>query len=205
MIRPLSFAAILLVCSVTTATAGIIGHNPYSDEGQPDRWSAVSVMYGYRIPAGQRITSVNYGASADRADGTRYIQPLIARERDGDYSIWAVGPVETPMGGGSSISWISSTIPNDGYTYHPAIWQWADGVDDTNGGTIPYAASGGRGMFQSNRNGMSYVPLVGESLDIEYASGAGGRAYQMHFVTVPEPSTAEEVMGHRQHRPLNPS
>ncbi len=188
MIRLFSFAAIILICCALTASADVIGEDPLSDEGTPDGWSGISIMNGYGgIPAGQNVVTVNYGANVDRADGSRHIQPLIAKEEGGEYTIWEVGPVETPTGGGSSFSWTSATIPGDGNTYHPAVWQWADGVDNEAGGTIPFAGAGGSGMFQSDRDGTSYVPAVGDPLDAGHASGADGRAYQMNFVTVPEP------------------
>ena len=189
MIRFLSFAVVVMMCGALSVSADIIGEDPLSDDGSPDGWSGISIMNGYGgIPAGQNVVTVNYGANVDRADGTRHIQPLIAKEEGGLYTIWEVGPVETPMGGGSSFSWTSSAIPDDGNTYHPAVWQWAEGVDDDAGGTIPFAANGGSGMFQSNRDGTTYVPAVGDDLDQGHASGADGRAYQMNFETVPEPT-----------------
>lgn len=188
MIRSFSFAALILMCCAIAVDADIIGEVPLTDVGTPDGWSGITVMDGYGgIPAGQNVVTVNYGAVADRADGTRHIQPLIAKEEGGAYTIWEVGPVDTPTSGGVySVPWTSSAIPNDGNTYHPAVWQWEDGVDNVTGGTIPFG-DGGSGMFQSDRDGTTYVPAAGDPLDAGHSSGAGGRSYQLNFETVPEP------------------
>ncbi|MEZ6121294.1 MAG: hypothetical protein R3C28_32660 [Pirellulaceae bacterium] len=184
----LAFAALTAV----SASAAVVGEASPLADGSVDGWSGITVMDGYGgLPAGESVSTVNYYASDGRADGNRSVQPLIIKNDGGVFSIYDVGPVDTPTAGGEvSMSWGSSVVPNDGAVYHPGFWQWNAGVDDTDGGVVSFAGTGGSGMFQENEDGTTYVPAIGDEVVSGHASGADGRAYQMNFTTaVPEPST----------------
>ena len=180
--------------SAASLNAATVGESPLAGGGSPDGWSGITVLNGYGgLPAGESVSTFNYYAA--RSGGDNNVQALIAKQEGDVYTIWEVGPIGTPdVDGEHSLAWGSSTIPSDGNTYHPAIWQWKTGVDDAEGGLVPFNGGGGSGMFQQNQNGTEYVPAVGEELfpaGQQHSSGAGGRAYQINFQTVvPEPSTA---------------
>ena len=194
MKRLLALPIILLLA--ISANADTIGESPVEGGGSVDGWSGITYLSGYgSIPAGHSVTSWEYYADEGRADGTRSVQPLIIREDAGDasLSVWGVGPVSKPEAGGvDSETWGSDTIPDDGSNYYAGVWQWADGVDDTDGGTIPFNGAGGSGMSQVNLDGTTYVPAAGDALDAPgHSAGVDGRAYQFNFTTaVPEPGTA---------------
>ncbi len=192
------FLTLLLVVflgSAVSLQAAVVGEPSPLIDGDVDGWSGITIMNGYGgLPAGELVETVNYYANGGRADGNHHVQMLIAKEEaGGSTTIWDIGPVVTPTEAGEqSVAWGSQVVPNDGNVYHPAIWQWNEGVDDTAGGVVPFA-SGGSGMFQQNQDGTSYVPAIGDDLTIgqQHASGPGGRAYQVNYTTaVPEPSTA---------------
>jgi hypothetical protein len=190
----LTLATVVALGLGVAAQAAVVGAPSPLAEGSPDGWSGVTVMNGYGgLPSGELVSTVNFYASAGRADGNHNFQPLIAKQEGDAITIWDVGPVSTPNAGGEhSVTWGSKLIPADGNTYHPAFWQWNTGVDDTDGGMVAFGGDGGSGMFQQNRDGTSYVPAIGDDLlsGEQHASGAGGRAYQMNFTTVvPEPTT----------------
>lgn len=194
MKRLLSTACAFALGLAAVSHAAVVGEpGPFAD-GSVDGWSGITVMDGYGVlPAGEAVTTVNYYASDGRADGAHSVQPLIAKlDGAGGATVWDIGPVSTPTAGGEQmIAWDSLTIPDDGASYVPGFWQWNEGVDDTDGGLVPFGDAGGSGMFQSNKDGTSYVPAVDDVIDSGHASGAGGRAYQMNFTTaVPEPATA---------------
>lgn len=194
------YVLVLLVTvlfSAASLNADTVGESPLAGGGTPDGWSGISVLSdGYGgLPAGQSVSTFNYYAADGRAAGENNVQALIAKQEGDVYTIWEVGPIGTPDGAGEySIDWGSSIVPDDGNSYHPAIWQWRTGHDDANGGLVPFNGSGGSGMFQQNQNGAEYVPEVGNELypaGQQHSSGGGGRAYQFNFETVvPEPSTA---------------
>ena len=171
---------------------------PWANQGHrwstvpPDGWSGVSVLSGYGgLPAGEGVVSGNYYASADRADGNHNIIPLIVREEGGAFAIWDIGPTQTPDAPGDhAFDWSSQVVPADGAAYHPAIWQWNEGVDNEAGGLVPFSGSGGSGMFQMDQDGTSYVPTIGDPVTDGHSSGADGRAYQFNLITaVPEPGS----------------
>ncbi|MCA9214441.1 MAG: hypothetical protein KDB27_15325 [Planctomycetales bacterium] len=175
----------VVLCLAAAANAATVGEaQPFAD-GAVDGWSGISVLDGYGgLPAGDAVTAVNYYASPGRADGNHSVQPIIAENAGGNWSIWAVGPVDTPAAGGDySIPWSTAAIPSNGNTYHPGFWQWNAGVDDADGGLVPFGDGTGSGMIQHNEDGTSYVPAIGNALTAQHASGAGGRAYQINFET----------------------
>ena len=192
MKKLLSMACAMALGLSAAANAAVVGEpGPFAD-GSVDGWSGITVMDGYgSLPAGESVSTVNYYASPGRADGNHSVQPLIAKIDADGASIWDVGPVSTPdAGGDQTIDWTSMTIPDDGATYAVAFWQWNEGVNNTDGGLVPFAGDTGSGMFQADQDGTTYVPAVGDEIVSGHASGAGGRGYQMNFVTVPEPATA---------------
>jgi hypothetical protein len=193
MRKILTFAWAILLVSALSLHAAVVGEASPLADGTPDGWSGITIMNGYGgIPAGEMVTTVNYYASQGRADGNHNVQPVIAKQVGGAYTIWDIGPVATPATAGEhSFAWQSQVIPNDGNLYHPGFWQWQNGVDNTDGGLVAFG-DGGSGMFQQDQDGTSYVPAIGDDLttNAQHSSGAGGRAYQFNFTTaVPEPGS----------------
>ncbi len=185
-------AGVVLLASAISVNAAVVGEPSPLADGSVDGWSGVTVMNGYGgLPAGEMVTTASYYAAAGRADGSHVVQPLIAKEEGGAFTIWDVGPTSTPTTeGDNSVAWGSKVVPDDGNVYHPAFWQWNEGVDDTDGGMVAFGDAGGSGMFQQNEDGTSYVPAIGDELAAGHASAAGGRAYQFNYTTaVPEPGT----------------
>lgn len=179
-----------LLSLAVAANAATVGESPLAGGGSVDGWSGVSILDGYGgLPAGEAVTTFNYYADEGRADGNHSVQPIVAQQAGDVYSIWAVGPVDTPAAGGEySIPWSTPVIPDDGNVYHPAFWQWNAGVNNDAGGLVPFNGSGGSGMSQVDRDGTSYVPAVGDELasaavPAGHAAPVDGRAYQINFET----------------------
>ena len=191
------FALLLtLALAATSANAAVIGEDPLEGGGSPDGWSGLSYLTDDypEIPVGEGVATFNYYAVGDRANGDGNIQPVIVRDDAGVLSVWDVGPVDTPLEEGEqSVAWNSSPIPGDGASYYAGIWQWRTGVDDTEGGLVPFNGDGGSGMMQINLDGTTYVPAAGDPLDAPgHMSAPGGRAYQFNFETsIIEPATAD--------------
>ena len=190
MKRLLTLGVVLLFA--TSVQAAEIGETGDLADGSVDGWSGISVMDGYgSIPAGDAVTTVNFYGSDARADGTRHVQPLIVMNDGTTSTIWDVGPVMTATAGLNSGAWASNAVPDDGNSYWAGFWQWAEGVNNTDGGVVSFADAGGSGMFQEDEDGTSYVPAIGDEVASGHASAAGGRAYQFNVSTaaVPEPSS----------------
>jgi hypothetical protein len=169
--------------------------------GTPDGWSGIPVLYGYQLPAGESVEVVRYYAADDRSfqleEELYHVVPLIVRQEDGSveggegiFSVWEVGPPHTPTEiGEQEFAWGSSKIPNDGHLYHPAVLQWQQDLNDTDGGVVAFG-NDGEGMHYFNVDTSTYVPgedigeveagLVLSDLEI-HSSGVGGRAYQLNF------------------------
>ena len=186
----LYLVAIVALVLPAPLSAGVVGEASPLTDGTPDGWSGITVMSGYGgIPAGENVSAVNYYANPGRANADANVQPLIVKEDAGTFTIWEVGPaVVADTAGENVINWTSGAIPSDGLTYHPAFWQWRSGVDNTEGGVVSFA-DGGSGMFQHDEDGTTYVPMVGDEVTMQHASGEGGRAYQFNMTTVPEPTS----------------
>lgn len=173
---------------------------PMSD-GTPDGWSGIPVLYGFQLPPGESVEVVRYYAADSREFDIEselyHVTPLIVRQEDGSvedgdgiFSIWEVGPTHTPTTSGQQeFAWGSEVIPDDGNLYHPAVLQWFDGLDDTNGGVVAFG-EGGEGMHYFNVATADFIPDedlgdVEPGLELSaletHTSGFGGRAYQLNF------------------------
>jgi len=190
--RRTALVTLFLFLFSTLAFAGTFGETDLSDAGDPDGWSGISYLSGYgSIPAGEQVTSWEFYADADRADGVHNAQPVVIRDDGTELSIFDAGPVSSPTAEGIvTNAWGSAAIPGDGASYYAGAWQWNTGVNNEAGGLIPFAGAGGLGMAQIDLDGTTFVPAAGEVLPAAgHASAADGRAYQFAFTTaVPEPS-----------------
>jgi hypothetical protein len=173
---------------------------PLSD-GTPDGWSGIPVLFGFQLPAGESVEVVRYYPADSREFDVEselyHVTPLIVMQEDGSvengegiFSIWEVGPTHTPnTAGQQEFAWGSQVIPDDGNLYHPAVLQWFDSANDTNGGVVAFG-EGGEGMHFFNVDTTDYIPdedlgevepeLVLTGLET-HTSAAGGRAYQLNF------------------------
>ncbi|MCA9217845.1 MAG: PEP-CTERM sorting domain-containing protein [Planctomycetales bacterium] len=184
-------------------TPGLVGTDNVHNGGNVDGWSGLTVMHGHSIPAGEKVETVNYytadNRSAEVEDGLYNFVPIIVKQEDGSldggegiFSIFEVGPHHKPeVPGEQSFDWSSMEIPDDGSFYHPAMLQWQDDLDDSNGGVVSFAGNGGTGMVQYNVDTSFYAPddlgEVEEGLELNglqtHTSGANGRQYQFNFIT----------------------
>ena len=170
-------------------------------DGTPDGWSGIPVLYGFQLPPGESVDVVRYYAAEARAldveDGYYHVTPLIVKQEDGSvedgegiFSVWEVGPNHTPSESGEQeFTWGSSPIPDDGNLYHPAVLQWQESLNDSNGGVVAFGEAGD-GMHYFNVDTTDYVPDedIGEvepGLELTgletHSSAFGGRAYQLNF------------------------
>ncbi|MCA9201088.1 MAG: hypothetical protein KDA87_26290, partial [Planctomycetales bacterium] len=186
---------------------GIVGTLDLGDGGSVDGWSGITAMYNHTLEPGDTVEAVNYYTADNRAgevESELYsFVPIIVKQEDaleaadgtndgtGFFSIYEVGPVHTPnTPGENTFEWGSSAIPDDDALYHPAMVQWQDTLDDSNGGFVSFAGSGGTGMIQFNVD-TSFYPDDLESLEPGFEltglethqSVANGREYQFNFVT----------------------
>ncbi len=180
---------------------GFVGAPLPLQDGTPDGWSGVPVLYGYQLPPGDTVEVVRYYAADSREfeveDELYHVVPLIVKQEDGsveggegEFSIWEIGPTHTPTEtGDQEFAWGSSPIPDDGNLYHPAAVQWQEGVDDSNGGVIAFG-QGGTGMHYFNVDTTDFIPdeelgdlepeFILSDLQI-HSSGVGGRLYQLNY------------------------
>jgi hypothetical protein len=213
MNRFIACATIALVAMATAALAATVGEQqPFSDFENVDGWSGIAVFNGYGgIPAGESVNTVNYYTDDDREldvlDGRYHVVPIIVQDNgSGALTVWDVGSTHTPdQGGDHAVPWGSDPIPRDNCVYHPAVLQWQEATDDSNGGVISFAGGGGQGMFYFNVDTTNFVPDmanrdIGEvaiGLDVSgagHSSAAGGRAYQFNVVTgAPPPNPPGNV------------
>jgi hypothetical protein len=184
-----------------TPEEGKIGAPLPMIDGTPDGWSGIPVLYGYQLPPGETVDVVRYYAADAREVGAEdelyNVTPLIVQQEGGSvelgegvFSVWEVGPNHKPTGAGQQeFAWGSQPIPDDGNLYHPAVLQWQEGLNDTDGGVVAFAESG-NGMHYFNVDTSTYIPDedIGEVepglvlSDLEtHSSGIGGRAYQLNF------------------------
>lgn len=174
-------------------------------DGEVDGWSGITAL---SVPiAGGDLLEVNefsFYASEGRADGSRFVTPLILARPLGS----AATDPATIIGIGAEVQ-----VTDPGLNNHPfsltmgastlnlnnatdeflaGFWQRADGVDDVDGGVVAFAAEGGSGMFQRNEDGTTYVPGIGDPVDAGHESAEGGRNYQFNLEgdVIPEPTVA---------------
>ena len=196
--NPLNAASKPSVAFVTVGRPDLVDEDgEVIDDGGPDGWSGISVIET-PIPEsddGQTqgtVSSWNYITDSGRVGSVEnleyHVTPLLI-ESDGDeYRIAAVGEAHTPSEGGAQLG-IPFT-PIDGsaefdvsgdLTYHIAVLQQREEVDNGNGGVIPFAGAGGPGMFQMDTPGPDHEPAVGDPIDRGHESAEGGRNYSFNF------------------------
>ena len=165
---------------------------PFATGGNPDGWSGITVLETAIIdsttdPAGAgdliEITEVSMLAGAGRAGGTHYFIPLLVNSLN---EIAWIGPQLTPTVEGLNTFSVTGAdlVDVTAETYRLGVWQWNEGVNNTAGGTIAFAGSGGGGMFQQDVDGTLGAAGValGNAVSGGHASGAGGRDYHIDVV-----------------------
>lgn len=167
------------------------------DDGPADGWSAVCV-FTTPIPGGGVgfIQSWNYMTDDTREFDILDFQDLSATpvllESDGiDFWIVGIGATHRPTVPGpqrdlpfdlqSGVGTINNDNP-DNHTFHVGVLQQRDLVDDDLAALIPYAGSGGSGMFQMNLAGPDIEIFVDDVMTADHASGPGGRNYSVNFI-----------------------
>jgi hypothetical protein len=186
----------ILAGGATIANAAtIIGDgdaSPFATGGNADGWSGITVLESAVISSateggGQlQATGVTMLAGAGRAGGTHHFMPLLVNSAN---EIAWIGPQLTPSVDGLNTFAITGADPIDatGGDLRLGVWQWNDGVNNSNGGTIAFAGSGGGGMFQQDINGTLGAAgvAVGNVVASGHASGAGGRDYHIDLTVAP--------------------
>ena len=198
--KKLTASIIALATSATMAhSVVLVGLDPLVGDGGPDGWSGVSVL-DTPIEGAGTVTDWGFYAHDDRAaaqPGEHYVTPLVlGRDSAGAVSILGVGTeVQVNVGGvheqAFGLTAGSADYGGDaGTTYLGGVWQRREGVNNADGGIIPFAGAGGGGMFQYDRDGTSYVPAVdGVALgDAGHASPVDGRNYAFNLQNIPEPT-----------------
>jgi hypothetical protein len=171
---------------------------PFDTGGSPDGWSGISVLETAIIDnstlpgAGDlvEIMEVSMLAGAGRAGGTHHFIPLLI---DSSNQVAWIGPELTPTQPGHNIFPITGTdlVDVSTETYRLGVWQWNEGVNNSAGGTIAFAGSGGGGMFQQDVDGTLGADgvSIGHEVTSAHSSGAGGRDYQIDMlVGISEPA-----------------
>ena len=117
---------------------------------------------------------------------TYRIFPLIAINEGGDYELIAHGSGHVPVASGLNSyvpTWTgiteieTDTIP--GVTYHIGFGMTRIGIENDNGGIIPFNDAGGAGIIvrDDDTSDPDWVPALGPWVD-GHASAPGGRDYQ---------------------------
>ncbi|MGY8687670.1 MAG: hypothetical protein ACKVHP_08055, partial [Verrucomicrobiales bacterium] len=170
-------------CSTQAANTILLGTDPLEETGSPDGWDGVAVMTTpIEGPPGETLgilSTFNFYADPGRIDPPGLLTPLIVKESGGTYTIEAVGKqIEVTEGGIQSvpIEVIEGSEVIDlsgGDNYHIAVAQErVDGTNDADGGVIPFAGEGGKGMFYFNSE-PPFVPVVGEEVTNGHESPDG--------------------------------
>jgi len=179
-----------------TNAATVIGDGAAVADGTggSDGWSGISVLESAIIDSttegGGQLQATEVSILANRFGGTNHIIPLLVNSAN---EIAWVGPQLTPTVNGLNTFAITGADPIDasGGDLRLGVWQWNDGVDDADGGTVTFG-NGGGGMFQMNVDGTQGAAAVsvGMAVTSGHAAGAGGRDYNIDLTVapIPEPS-----------------
>ena len=179
-----------------TNAATVIGDGAAVADGTggSDGWSGISVLESAIIDSttegGGQLQATEVSILANRFGGTNHIIPLLVNSAN---EIAWVGPQLTPTVNGLNTFAITGADPIDasGGDLRLGVWQWNDGVDDADGGTVTFG-NGGGGMFQMNVDGTQGASAVsiGDVVTSGHAAGAGGRDYNIDLTVapIPEPS-----------------
>ena len=185
---------LLLACSgVAPAALVIHGKDPIDTIGTPDGWSGIAsfttpIEAPPEGPSTGMVVSWTYGVGPGRSQGA-HVTPLLLERDGGVYSIIGIGETREPARDSvfeEEFSLQEGTDTFDtasGSTYHMAVLQQRDGVDDNAGGVIPFGGGGGGGMFYQNTVGPNHVASVDDVVSDgqQHASGPGGRHYNIQF------------------------
>ena len=172
----------------------LLGTDPIEETGGPDGWDGVVVMTTpIEGPPGETVgilSTFNFYADPGRIDPVGLLTPLIIKESGGTYTIETVGKqIEVTEGGIQSvpIEVVEGSEVIDlsgGDNFHIAVAQErVDGTNNTDGGVIPFAAEGGKGIFYFDSE-PPFVPVVGEEVSSGHESTEGGRLYQFNFEVI---------------------
>ncbi len=197
----LAAGLMMVVPSYGASLLGGVADADLADE-TVDGWSGVTAL-SVPLSGGDvvEVTDFSFFASAGRADGTRYVTPLIVSRPAGSAfdaagSIVGIGTeVQVTQEGVNNFPFAltmgTATLDLTGNDeFLAGFWQRVEGEDDVNGGVVAFTNGTGSGMFQRNEDGTTYVPALGNPVDAGHASAAGGRNYQFNLEgnVIPEPS-----------------
>ena len=94
------FLAPLLLCLPVSAETVIAGRDSLIDDGSPDGWSGLFVMEPVISGPGGidlgTVTTFNFWADANRADGLHHVTPILVRRSGGDYRVHGIGTPNAP-------------------------------------------------------------------------------------------------------------
>jgi len=158
--------------------------------GGADGWSGISVLESAVIDSttegGGQLQATSVSIQAQRV-GTNHFIPLLVNSAN---EIAWIGPQLTPTVAGLNTFAITGAEPIDasGGDLRLGVWQWNEGVNNSNGGTITFG-NGGGGMFQMDVDGTQGASAVslGMAVTSGHASGAGGRDYNVDLTVAPIP------------------
>ncbi len=196
---PLLFATAAIGTTHAAVVVGDGADRPFSSAGA-DGWSGVSVLNAAVIDENTdpgtgdsfEINEVSMWAADGRAGGSNHFQALLVNAAD--QVVWASPQLTPTISNGHNVFALDGDpISAAGGPYRLGVWQWNDGVDDVNGGTVAFAGSGGEGMFQINVDGTlgaNPVPLGTTLPAAGHNAGPGGRDYHIDIAVsrVPEPT-----------------
>ena len=162
--------------------------------GGADGWSGISVLESAVIDSttegGGQLQATEVSIIAQRFGGTNHIIPLLINSAN---EIAWVGPQLTPTQNGLNTFAIAGADPIDasGGDLRLGVWQWNDGVNNADGGTVTFG-NGGGGMFQMDVDGTQGASAVsvGMAVTAGHSAGVGGRDYNIDLTVapIPEPS-----------------
>ena len=186
-----SSLSILLAAGIGMANAATVigdGVGVAVGTGGADGWSGISVLESAVIDSttegGGQLQATSVSIQAQRV-GTNHFIPLLVNSAN---EIAWIGPQLTPTVAGLNTFAITGADPIDasGGDLRLGVWQWNEGVNNSNGGTITFG-NGGGGMFQMDVDGTQGAAGVslGMAVTSGHASGAGGRDYNVDLTVAP--------------------
>ena len=151
--------------------------------GGADGWSGISVLESAVIDSttegGGQLQATEVSIIAQRFGGTNHLIPLLINSAN---EIAWIGPQLTPTQNGLNTFAITDADPIDATDgdLRLGLWQWNDGVNNADGGTVTFG-NGGGGMFQMDVDGTRGADgvSIGNTVTRGHASGAGGRDYHI--------------------------
>ncbi|MBL48074.1 MAG: hypothetical protein CMP28_03870 [Roseibacillus sp.] len=196
---PLLFATAAIGTTQAAVVIGDGADRPFAS-ANADGWSGVSVLNAAVIDENTdpgsgdsfAVTEVSMWAATGRAGGENHLQAILVNASD--QIVWASPQLTPTIDNGHNVFPLAGTdtIPAAGGPYRLGVWQWRDGEDDVNGGTVAFG-NGGGGMFQINVDGnlgANPVPLGTTLPAAGHNAGPGGRDYHIDIAVsrVPEPT-----------------